>query len=151
MRTAAAMTRDVVVVPPELDLGAAQEIMQHRHIRHLPVVKRGRLVGILSDRDLLRYEEVLLDGVGASVGAAMTPAPITCAITTTVSQVARLMLEHKIDSIPVTDSAGALVGLVTSSDLLHLLVESAEIQALPFHFRLTLQEEDGLAAEAAEA
>jgi CBS domain-containing protein len=148
MRTAAAMTRDVVVVPPELDLGAARKIMQRRHIRHLPVVKDGRLVGILSDRDLLQYSSVLLDDPETPVRAAMTPAPITCLITTTVSRVAQLMLDHKIDSVPVVDPSGLLVGLVTSSDLLHLLVESAEVQALPFHFRLTLREEDGMAADA---
>jgi CBS domain-containing protein len=142
------MTRDVVVVSPELDLGAAREIMERKHIRHLPVVKQGRLVGILSDRDVLRYEGVLLDGMGASAGAAMTPAPITCFITTTVSQVAQMMLEHKIDSVPVVTPAGLLVGLVTSSDLLQLLVDSADVQALPFHYRLQLREEDGMAAEA---
>jgi CBS domain-containing protein len=147
MRTQAAMTRDVVVVPPELELAAARKIMERRHIRHLPVVKAGRLVGILSDRDLLRYEGVLVDE--GSVGAAMTPAPITCLITTSVSLVARMMLDHKIDSVPVVDPSGSLIGLVTSSDLLQLLVESAEVQALPFHFQLSMREEDGWASEAA--
>jgi CBS-domain-containing membrane protein len=61
--------------------------------------------------------------------------------------VAQIMLEHKIDSLPVVDPSGTLVGLVTSSDLLQLLVESADVQALPFHYRLHLREEDGLAAE----
>jgi CBS domain-containing protein len=146
MKTAAAMTRDVIVVGPETDLGTARRMMERRRIRHLPVVKQDRLVGILSDRDLLRYEGVFADD--ASVGAAMTPAPITCSIATTVSQVAQLMLEHKIDSVPVVTAAGHLVGLVTSSDLLHLLVESGQVQALPFHYRLTLCEEDGMLADA---
>jgi CBS domain-containing protein len=142
------MTRDVVVVPPEIELAAARRIMERRHIRHLPVVKHGRLVGILSDRDLIRYEGPLMDDLETPVSAAMTPAPITCLITTTVSRVAQMMLDHKIDSVPVVDPSGQLVGLVTSSDLLHLLVESAEVQALPFHYRLSLREEDGMAADA---
>jgi CBS domain-containing protein len=145
------MTRDVVVVPPEIDLSGARRIMERRHIRHLPVVKDGRLVGILSDRDLLRYDGLLMDEVETPVGAAMTHAPITCLITTTVSRVAQLMLDHKIDSVPVVDPSGLLVGLVTSSDLLQLLVESADVQALPFHYRLSLREEDGMAAEAGGA
>jgi CBS domain-containing membrane protein len=147
MRTAAAMTRDVVVVPPEMLLRAARKIMEHARIRHLPVVKHGRLQGILSDRDLLRFEGGDLDGMATLVSEAMTPAPITCAISTTISRVAQIMLEHKIDSLPVVDPSGTLVGLVTSSDLLQLLVESADVQALPFHYRLHLREEDGLAAE----
>jgi acetoin utilization protein AcuB len=147
MRTAVAMTRDVVVVPPELLVGAAREIMERSRIRHLPVVKQGRLVGILSDRDLLRYEGMDLDGVETPVREAMTPAPITCSLNTPVSRVAQIMLEHKIDSLPVVDQVGSLLGLVTSSDLLHILVDSAEVQSLPFQYRLHLRDEDGLAAE----
>jgi CBS domain-containing protein len=148
MRTAAAMTRDVMVVPPELLVGAARKIMEHARIRHLPAVKEGRLVGILSDRDLLRLEAGDLEGEAIPVSEAMTPAPITCSITTTISRVAQIMLEHKIDSIPVVDPSGHLVGLVTSSDLLQLLVESAQVQALPFHYRLHLREEAGTDAVA---
>jgi CBS domain-containing protein len=104
MRTGAAMTREVVVVPPELDVHAARQIMNRHNVRHLPVVKSGGVVGIVSDRDLLVYE-------------------------------------HKIDSLPVVDPSGALVGLVTSTDLLNLLIESAETQVLPFHYKLRLCEE----------
>jgi acetoin utilization protein AcuB len=147
MNTAAAMTRDVVVVTRETNLAVARRIMERRHIRHLPVVEQGRLVGILSDRDLLQYEGSTLEGSTVPVGTAMTPAPMTCFITTSVSRVAQMMLEHKIDSVPVIDPSGALVGLVTSSDLLHLLVESADVQALPFHYRLRMHEEDGMAAD----
>jgi CBS domain-containing protein len=147
MNTAAAMTRDVVVVTRETNLAVAHRIMERRRIRHLPVVEQGRLVGILSDRDLLQYEGSTLEGSTVPVGTAMTPAPMTCFITTSVSRVAQMMLEHKIDSVPVVDPAGALVGLVTSSDLLHLLVESADVQALPFHYRLRMHEEDGMAAD----
>jgi CBS domain-containing protein len=142
------MTRDVVVVTPELNLAAAEAMMERWRIRHLPVVKNGRLVGILSDRDLLRYEGALAEGLDTPVGAAMTPAPITCLPSSTVSRVAQIMIEHKIDSIPVVDAAGHLLGLVTSSDLLQLLVDAAEVQTLPFHYRLRLREEDGMAADA---
>jgi CBS domain-containing protein len=142
------MTRDVVVVPPELLVSAARKMMEHSRIRHLPVVKRGRLVGIVSDRDLLPCEGGDLEGARTLVAEVMTPAPITCSISTTISRVAQIMLEHKIDCLPVVDPSGILVGLVTSSDLLQLLVESAEVQALPFHYRLHLREEDGMAADA---
>src|SRR4051812_25532340 len=127
MRTSAAMTRDVVVVPPAMELAAARALMERRRIRHLPVVDDGRLVGILSDRDLLQCEGSGLDSPEMPVAAAMTPAPITCFISTTVSRVAQMMLDYKIDSVPVVDPVGLLVGLVTSSDLLHLLVESGDV------------------------
>ena len=67
----------------------------------------------------------------------MTAAPVTCLSNASVSQVAKLMLEHKIDSIPIVSYSGTLTGLVTAStDLLALLVEQHEAQLLPFDFRL---------------
>jgi acetoin utilization protein AcuB len=138
MRTSVAMTREVVVVSPAVSVKAAARMMKRMHVRHLPVVVDGRLVGILSDRDLLARG---LDPA-ATCGEAMTPAPMTCSPDTPVGRVAALMLEHKMDSVPVVDG-GALVGLVTSSDLLELLVERDREQVLPFDFRLRFSQSDG--------
>lgn len=66
----------------------------------------------------------------------MTPAPVTCLPSTSVSQVAKLMLQHKIDSIPIVSYSGSLTGLVTSTDLLGLLTDLDEARMLPFDFRL---------------
>ena len=115
MNTASVMTREVVVVPPTVSVRAASGMMDRRHIRHLPVVEAGRLVGILSDRDLVK-----LPG-DATCGEAMTPAPVTCTADAPVGRVALLMLEHRVDSIPIVNAAGKLTGLVTSTDLLWLL------------------------------
>jgi len=130
MNSSTVMTRDIVVVSPTVTAGVAARLMERRRIRHLPVVEYGRLVGILSDRDLLKRPP------GTSCGAAMTPAPVTCLPSTSVSQVAKLMLEHKIDSIPIVSYSGSLTGLVTSTDLLGLLTDLDEAQMLPFDFRL---------------
>ena len=66
----------------------------------------------------------------------MTAAPVTCLSNASVSQVAQLMLQHKIDSIPIVSYSGTLTGLVTSTDLIALLVEQDQAQLLPFDFRL---------------
>jgi CBS domain-containing protein len=115
-------------------------MMQRLGVRHLPVVEARRLVGILSDRDL--------SGAAASnltCGEAMTPAPVTAAPDAPVGQIAALMLKHKIDSVPIVGSSGVLVGLVTSTDLLALLVERAEavVLPLPFDYRLRIASSDG--------
>jgi len=130
MNTSTVMTRDVVVVSPTVTAGIAARMMERRRIRHLPVVQGDRLVGILSDRDLLKCPP------GTSCGAAMTTAPVTCFANASVSHVAKLMLDHKIDSIPIVSHSGALTGLVTSTDLLALLVDRDEAQVIPFDFRL---------------
>jgi acetoin utilization protein AcuB len=143
MKSAAVMTRDVVVVAPIVTVGGAAAVMARRGIRHVPIVEGGRLLGILSDRDVLKHDRRV------TCAEAMTPAPVTCTQDATVSHLAQLMLDHKIDSIPIVGPNGALVGLVTSSDLLSLLVERAEVRRLPFDFKLRLASSDGEAFEAA--
>jgi CBS domain-containing protein len=132
MHTSALMTRDVVVASPTLSVGVAARLMRRLHVRHLPVVDDRKLVGILSDRDLIKH------AADASCGQAMTPAPVTCSQDASVGRVASLMLEHKIDSVPVVSVSGTLIGLVTSTDLLGLLVDRAQAQVLPFDFKLRL-------------
>lgn len=137
MNSSAVMTRDVVVVAPTVTAGSAATMMKRRHIRHLPVVDGRRLLGILSDRDLLTHAR------GATCGEAMTPSPVTCSPGASVSRVAGLMLEHRIDSIPIVDESGRLVGLVTSTDLLGLLIDRTEAQLLPFDFTIRVAASDG--------
>jgi CBS domain-containing protein len=147
MRTAAVMTREVVVVSPTVTLSAAGQMMHRLRIRHLPVVDGGRLVGILSDRDVLKSA-----GAGhaqLTCGEAMTPSPVTCSPDTSAGRVAELMLEHRIDSVPVLGAAGVLIGLVTSSDLLELLIERDVAQVLPFDFHLRVAASDADALRAA--
>lgn len=125
MKARAAMTRDVLCIAPADDLDAAWRMMQDLRVRHLPVLDGMRLVGILSDRDVLLRATLLDDGAvdvpTIPVSHVMTPKPVTCQPSSTVSHVADIMLERKIDSLPVVDSQGNLVGLITSSDLLELL------------------------------
>jgi acetoin utilization protein AcuB len=137
MRAHTAMTRDVLVVSPAVTAGAARRMMERKNVRHLPVVTGGRLVGILSDRDLLPQAAASL-----TCGEAMTSSLVTCRPDTSVSRIAELMLAHKIDSVPVVDEEQQLVGLVTSSDLLSLLVERHQAQILPFSYNLRLTDSD---------
>lgn len=140
MQAATPMTRDVIVAAPELALDAAWKIMQRKRIRHLPVVSAGALVGILSDRDVLLQSTVGSKGEvqvpTMKVGEAMTPAPVVCDPEFPVGELARVMTERKIDALPVVSSSGALVGLVTSTDLLLLLIDWDEAKPLPFLYRV---------------
>ena len=140
MIAATPMTREVIIVPPELSLDAAWLIMKRERIRHLPVARAGVLLGILSDRDVLVRSSLGADGnvvvPKGLVAVAMTASPVTCVPSTPVSQLVRLMTERKIDAIPVISGEGRLVGLVTSTDILLLLIDFEEARPLPFEFRL---------------
>jgi acetoin utilization protein AcuB len=130
-----------MVIGPQFPLAAAWTIMNERRIRHLPVVLGGQLLGIVSDRDVLVRATMMPDGTVAAprdpVVLAMTPNPLTCAPDATVSGLARTMIERKIDAVPVVGRDGALVGLVTSSDLMALLLDDGSpARVLPFDFRV---------------
>lgn len=141
MQAHSTMTRKVIVVPPELSLANAWSIMTREDIRHLPVVRAGALFGMLSDRDILCRGKFDANNVfhvteDHKVAEAMTPVPLTtCEASTDVRDIVRLMTEQKIDAVPVVRGLH-LVGLVTSTDLLRLLLRGDEAQPLPFRFDL---------------
>jgi len=134
------MTREVICVQPQDTLEDAYSLMTEWQIRHLPVVEGGILLGVLSDRDVLARAQVngaVVAVPAMAVSVAMTPQPlVTCRPTSSVGYVAGLMLDYKIDCVPVTDVEGLLVGLVTSSDLLQLLRDrdDEEHKILPFSY-----------------
>ncbi len=144
MRAKHAMSRDVIVVPPEIDLAGAWRLMQRESIRHLPIVRNGMLVGILSDRDLLsrgqpRHGGLVFDK-SLVVTEVMSAAPLTCLPDARIGTVARAMIEQKIDAVPVVDKHDKLVGLVTSSDLLALLLDRTD-DTLPFQYAVVTVDE----------
>jgi CBS domain-containing protein len=141
MKASRVMTKTVHCINPEVTLEKAWKAMQRYGVRHLPVMWGDKVAGILSDRDLLVHAS---RGVGGelffpaiTVGDAMTTRPFTALPTASVSTLARLMLDAHIDSIPIVTKGDALVGLVTSADLLELLTEPESISdVLPFTFAL---------------
>jgi acetoin utilization protein AcuB len=140
MRADATMTRSVVVIPPEVPLATAWGLMQTQRIRHLPVVRSGELLGILSDRDVLLHAQPGPDGEPIApmtpVRDAMTPDPLTITADMPVGKVVRLFLEHKIDAAPVLATSGRLVGVVTTTDLLALLLDRDDGARMPFEWKL---------------
>ncbi len=119
------MSRDPVCISPNDTLATAKELMDAGRFRRLPVMNIGKLVGIITERDL-RQHWGYLDST--KVNAAMTPDPVTITPRVTAEDVARLMLQHKIGGLPVVEN-GQLVGIVSTSDLLRALlnvVQAAE-------------------------
>jgi len=141
MTTAAEpMTRKVFVILPETSLSVAWDLMSRERFRHLPVVSGGSLVGILSDRDILAratMEDGALHVPDTAAVEAATPWPHVCGPNTDVCDLVRLMTEKKIEAVPIVEGEDRLVGLVTSTDLLLLLISLEEAKMpLPFVFDL---------------
>ncbi len=127
------MQRGVVVVTPETRLSEAVRLLQRRGFRHLPVLDQGKLVGIISDRDL---KAAMLSAVMSrndtetwaaldrlTAADVMMRAVVTIAPMFPVEEAARLMVTKKISALPVTED-GRLVGIVTETDVLDLFVRA---------------------------
>jgi acetoin utilization protein AcuB len=112
------MRPDVPALRPEMSLTYAAEVMEPLGVRELPVVEQGRLVGILAERDLRPH---LGHHEWTAVRIAMTRDPIVVSPETPVPAVARLLLRHGFNGVPVVRD-GKLLGMVARVDLLRLLV-----------------------------
>ncbi|MCP3979190.1 MAG: CBS domain-containing protein [bacterium] len=124
------MTTDLFTVRPDDLIDLAASLMDWEHIRHVPVEdKTGRLVGLVSHRQLLRMVGRGLRGTAKSesVSAIMTPDPITVGPKTSTLDAVALMRKHKVGCLPVTDREHRLIGIVTERDFIemtaHLLDE----------------------------
>ena len=125
------MTREVVTVHEEDNLAAAEEAMGRHGFRHVPVVDGERVVGLISNRDVLRYSVSPLEGRAVEADADLKSVTFVADImsreVTTVNpetpleQAADLMLAGKLGCLPVIDWGGRLVGIVTSTDFVRLV------------------------------
>lgn len=129
------MNRKLITVDTRASLRQAQQILDEHRIRHLFVMDGKRLVGIVTDRDLrkaapsskspltVREREAFMDEL--KVPEVMSRKLITASHTTTVREAANVMVREKIGCLPVVDG-NALVGIITATDLLEILVRGEE-------------------------
>jgi acetoin utilization protein AcuB len=151
MKALQAMTRNVVCIHEDDSLEVARDIMREWEIRHLPVVRGRALVGVLSDRDLLLYTEAGRANcpqiAERSVGETMSKRPVTCRAGDSISHIAGIMVENKIDCIPVIeDDDGEVIGMITSTDMLELLRERDILDAsrtVPWSYAVRMMGREG--------
>lgn len=129
------MTSDPVAVGPKDSLQTVIQLLRRRDIRSVPVVDEGRLIGIITDRDVRevapayplfrdedeihRYTEIL------TVTAAMTADPMTIAPDAPLVEAAKILETYRISSLPVAEGK-RLVGMLTVTDLLKVFIEQNE-------------------------
>ncbi len=127
------MARNPITVEADTPFLEARLLLKEKKIRHLPVVERGRLIGVVTDRDLkeaapsgattLDVFELNYLLLRMKVRDLIKKDPITIKPTNSVEKAALLMHDHKIGCLPVVDDAGKLVGMITETDLLEVMVE----------------------------
>ncbi|NIV11517.1 MAG: CBS domain-containing protein [Aliifodinibius sp.] len=154
------MTHPVVFVAPGMSIQDALQLMRKENIRRAPVVKEGKLVGIVSDKDLLDASpsdatslsvwelNYLLSKI--TVGEVMTGAVITITEDTPIEEAARIMSDNKIGGLPVVKN-GSIVGIITETDLFHLLLELTGAREFGVRATFLLQDKPGELAKVTNA
>ena len=111
-RSAHGVIRDPVTLPPGAQIGEAREIMTRQNISGLPIIEDGRVVGILTNRDLRFHRD---DHVG--VRQVMTTRLVKAPPETTLEQAKDILHRNKIEKLLLVDAQGALAGLITMRDI----------------------------------
>lgn len=116
------MTKQVEVAHPDDDVASVRVRLDRRRVRQLPVVVGGTVVGIITDRDV----RATRDPAATRVSTVMTSHPMTTTPSARIEDAASTLRQCKIGALPVVER-GALVGIVSESDLLEALIELARV------------------------
>jgi CBS domain-containing protein len=124
------MTSPVITGTPEMALSKARQIFDERHIRALPILQDGKLVGLINRLVLIRLDLSILGNEVWNLGInvadetaadVMRTNVLTIAPESTILHATRVMLENKVSALPVLENE-KLIGILTSSDLLRFII-----------------------------
>ena len=136
MRVEDLMTKKVYTVEPQDMIDRVFFLIHYEKVRHLPVVEKGKVVGIVSDRDLYKAlgpksnsNSIASEGttelhvLPKKVAHIMHRGVITVQTDTYASKAASLMAENKIGALPVVDNKNKLVGILSATDILQVFAK----------------------------
>lgn len=126
------MTKNVITITPDQPISETLNLMRLEHIRRVPVVHSGKLVGIVSDKDLLNASPSAATSLSVwemnyllskiTIKEVMTRKVLTVTEETPIEEAARIMADNKIGGLPVV-RAGRVVGIITETDLFKIFLE----------------------------
>jgi len=147
------MAKDVLTVDENTSLMRATRIMKENNIRKLPVVSHGKLIGIITDRDVkdaspskttsLDIHELYYLLSEMKVKDVMSVKPITMKGTDSLEMAAMILLENKISGIPVVEESGHLCGLLSETDVLKGFIHATGIKDGAIQYVFELPDESG--------
>ncbi|MBW2428956.1 MAG: CBS domain-containing protein [Deltaproteobacteria bacterium] len=154
------MSKKVITADVNDSMADAMKLLKEHHIRMLPVMKKDKLVGILTDRDLkrasasdattLEIHELLYLLSRIKVKDLMTKNPITVPPDYTVEETARVLLDNKISGVPVVDGKENVVGVITQTDIFKVMISLTGIGNEGIQFGFQLEDRSGSIKEVAD-
>jgi acetoin utilization protein AcuB len=127
------MSRPVISITPDMPINDALAMFRKERIRRAPVIKDGKLVGIVSERDLLYASPSAVTVLSVwemhymmskvNVRQVMSKKVLTVKEDTPIEEAARIMADSKIGGLPVMGSAGRVTGIITETDLFKVFLE----------------------------
>ncbi len=147
------MRQPAIAIDADDVVAAAAALLQKHEIHMLPVMQKGQLVGIVTDRDIKRAspsdilsENRIVDSdllSGIKVKEIMTPDPVTVPYNYMLQEAAELLCVNEISGLPVVNQAGSLIGIITKSDIFQLLLLLSGIGKKGIHLALELKDRPG--------
>ncbi len=149
------MSRPVISVSPDAPINEVLAMFRKEHIRRAPVLKDGKLVGIVSERDLLNASPSPVTSLSVwelnyliskvTVKRVMSKKVITVDRDTPIEEAARIMADKKIGGIPVVDD-GRVVGMITETDLFKIFLELMGARDKGIRVTATIDDKPGVLA-----
>ncbi|HET9911092.1 MAG TPA: CBS domain-containing protein [Anaerolineales bacterium] len=154
------MSRPVISVSPDEPINEVLAMFRTEHIRRAPVMKDGKLLGIVSERDLLNASPSSVTTLSVwelnyliskvKIKTVMTKKVITVDKDTPIEEAARIMADQKIGGLPVM-SAGKVVGMITETDLFKTFLELMGARQKAIRVTATVPEQPGELAKVTQA
>ena len=154
------MNPDVITVDADDSMLDATKLLKEHNIRHLPVLEKGKLVGVITDRDLkraapsdataLEAHELLYLIANIKVREIMTKNPITVPYNFTIEEAAELLLQARISGMPVVDKDGDVIGTITQTDLFKVLISLTGVGKKGVQFAFLLEDRPGSIKDVAD-
>ena len=147
------MASEPIVVDENTSIMKATQIMKENNIRRIPVVRDGRLIGIISDRDIkeaapskatsLDVHELYYLLSEIKIKDIMTPDPITLRENDSVEKAAVIMLENRISGMPIVDDENHVIGIITETDVFKVMVSITGAYRSPIQLAFDMEDRPG--------
>jgi acetoin utilization protein AcuB len=147
------MNKDVVTIDSHAPLQEAINLLIENDISILPVMEDGKLVGVVTDRDvkraspsdacLLDFQNVMYHVARMAVSSIMSKPPLTIATDQTIEETAEVLLQYNISGAPVVDEKGEIKGIITKDDLFAALISLSGLSQRGVLFGFLLKDTPG--------